>query len=372
MKISSRVVAILTFLCLAALGLFFLLSVESTQSTARATTSLAGVAQHVAAAPGMVEPEGEEREVAAQATGVIREMRVEENDEVAAGQIIAALDNTEQVARLESARAALALRQAELERLTNGARAEERREARDALMEADAALDLARREHERRLPLTKSGVSPQAALDQATSHWNVNKARRAAIAERLAMLEAPPRAEDLAAARARVRLAEADVALSEALLEKTLVRSPIAGTILRRSRVAGEAVTHVPPTPIAIVGNVRGLRVRADVDETDVGKIVAGQRVEVTADAFPNQKFGGRVFRVSSRMGSKVVQTGRPTDRVDAKALQVLIDLDAGVKLPVGLRVDAYFLTHPVSAQTGWLQPMKAEKSAERLTIARD
>ena len=50
----------------------------------------------------MVEPEGEEREISAQATGVIREMRVEENDEVAAGQIIAALDNTEQVARLES------------------------------------------------------------------------------------------------------------------------------------------------------------------------------------------------------------------------------------------------------------------------------
>ena len=101
MKMSSRVVAILTFLGLAALGLFLFQSIESTQSTARATTSLAGLAQHVAAAPGMVEPEGEEREIAAQATGVIREMRVEENDEVAAGQIIAALDNTEQVARLE-------------------------------------------------------------------------------------------------------------------------------------------------------------------------------------------------------------------------------------------------------------------------------
>lgn len=353
MKITSRVIAIATFVSLAAIGFFLMASAESAHSTARATTSLVGLRQHVAAAPGMVEPEGEEREISAQATGVIREMRVEENDEVTAGQVIAVLDNTEQVARLDSARAALALRQAELERLNNGARGEERREAKAALMEADASLDLARREHERRLPLTKSGVSPQAALDQATSNWNANKARRAAMAERLAMLEAPPRAEDLTAARARVRLAEADVALAEALLEKTLVRSPIAGTILRRSRVAGEAVTHVPPTPIAIVGNVRGLRVRADVDETDVGKIVSEQRVEVSADAFPNQRFGGRVFRVSSRMGAKLVQTGRPTDRVDAKALQVLIDLDPGVKLPVGLRVDAYFLGHPLSAQAG-------------------
>ncbi|MGD9544749.1 MAG: HlyD family secretion protein [Methylocystis sp.] len=353
MKISSRVIALLSLVGLAGVGLFVLQSVESAHSTARATTSFVGDRQHVAAAPGMVEPEGEEREISAQATGVVREMRVEENDEVTAGQVIAVLDNTEQVARLDSARAALALRQAELERLTNGARGEERREAKAALMEADASLDLARREHDRRLPLTKSGVSPQAALDQATSNWNASKARRAAMAERLALLEAPPRPEDLAAARARVRLAEADVALAQALVEKTLVRSPIAGTVLRRSRVAGEAVTHMPPTPIAVVGNVRGLRVRADVDETDVGKVVADQRVEVTADAFPNKKFGGRVYRVSSRMGAKAVQTGRPTDRVDSKALQVLVDLDPGVKLPVGLRVDAYFLSHPVSAQAG-------------------
>ncbi|MGD9656652.1 MAG: HlyD family secretion protein [Methylocystis sp.] len=353
MKISSRVLGVIGLLGLLTTGVVVLQSIETEHSTARATTSLVGIRQHVAAAPGMVEPEGEEREIAAQATGVIREMRVEENDDVTAGQVIAVLDNTEQVARLESARAALALRQAELERLTNGARPEERREAKAALMEADASLDLARREHARRLPLTKSGVSPQAALDQANSNWNASKARRAAMAEKLAMLEAPPRAEDLAAARARVRLAAADVSLAEAMVEKTVVRSPIAGTILRRSRSAGEAVTHVPPTAIAIVGNVRGLRVRADVDETDVGKIVPNQRVEVTADAFPNRRFGGKVFRISSRMGAKAVQTGRPTDRVDAKALQVLIDLDPATNLPVGLRVDAYFLGHSKTARHG-------------------
>jgi HlyD family secretion protein len=132
--------------------------------------------------------------------------------------------------------------------------------------------------------------------------------------------------------------------VAESLLDKTFIRSPITGTVLRRYRVAGEAVTNVPPTPIAIVGDLRGLRVRAEVDETDVGRVTAGQRVEVLADAFPDRRFGGTVFRVSSRLGGKAVQTGRPADRVDTKVLQVLIDLDAGVMLPIGLRVDAYFL----------------------------
>jgi HlyD family secretion protein len=308
--------------------------------------------RHVAAAPGSIEPITEEREVGSQVVGVIRDMRVDENQEVKIGDIIAVVENSEQAARATTAKAEVALRQAELDRLVNGARSEEKREARAALNEAEASLDLARREYERRLPLTRSGASPQSALDQATSNLNASKARRAAMAERLAVLETGSRSEDIAAARARLRLAEANLELANSLLEKTFIRSPISGTILRRLRVAGETVTSMPPTPIAIVGDLNGLRVRAEVDETDVGRVVVGQRVEIVADAFPEKKFGGTVSRVASRMGAKQVQTGRPTDRVDAKVLQVLIDLDAGVKLPVGLRVDAYFLGSGVAART--------------------
>jgi HlyD family secretion protein len=284
----------------------------------------------MAAAPGLVEPITEEREIGSQVIGIIREVRVEENDLVREGQIIAVIENAEQVARLATAKAELALRQAELERSLNGARPEERREARAALREAEANLQLARTEYERRLPLAKTGVSSQAALDLATATLNVSDARRSVMAERLAVLEAGSRSEDIAAARAR--------------------------TVLRRVRIAGEAVTNLPPTPIALVGNLRGLRVRAEVDETDVGKAVVGQRVEVTADAFPGQKFEGTVYRVSSRMGGKLVATGRPADRVDTKVLQVLIDLDTSVTLPVGLRVDVFFLDGPAApalAQVG-------------------
>jgi HlyD family secretion protein len=83
------------------------------------------------------------------------------------------------------------------------------------------------------------------------------------------------------------------------------------------------------------------------VDQTDVGRVAAGQRVEVNADAYPNRRFGGTIYRVSLRLGGKTAQTGRPADRVDTKVLQVLIDLDFGTMLPIGLRVDAYFQNEP-------------------------
>jgi HlyD family secretion protein len=343
-KLSRRSIA-----CLAALGLVAvgaqlgstLWAVKSAQaSPARDPTP----GRHMVAAPGLVEPIGEEREIGSQVIGIIREMRVEENDKVVGGEIIAVVDNNEQEAWLASARAAFVQRKAELDRVLNGTRAEERREARAAVAETEANLDLARREYERRVPLTKSGASTQAALDQATSALNAIEAHRAAMSERLAMMEAGSRIEDVEAARAQVELAEADVALAEALLDKSFIRSPVTGSVLRRYRAAGEAVGNMPPTPIAVVGDLSRLRVRAEVDETDVGRVAAGQRVEVTADAYPDRRFGGTVFRVSSRLGGKMVQTGRPADRVDTKVLQVLIDLDLGTTLPIGLRVDAYFL----------------------------
>lgn len=216
--------------------------------------------RYAVAAPGLVEPAGEERLVASQVIGVIKEMRVEENGAVEAGQVIAVVENSEQVARLASALAGLALRKAELDKAINGARPEELRAARAIVAEMEANLDIAHRDYDRKVPLAKTGSATEAALDLARSALNASEARKASATERLALLEAGTRAEDIAAARAQAGYAEAEVALAESLLGKTVIRSPIAGTVLRRMRVAGEAVTNVDPTLIAIIGDLRGLK----------------------------------------------------------------------------------------------------------------
>jgi HlyD family secretion protein len=317
-------------------------SFQAGAQTAIAAPAKAAAQQRIAAAPGVVEPNSKEREIAAQVVGVLKEIKVEENDQVTAGQVIAIVDNAEQSARLASAQAQLALRQAELDRLIHGARPEEMREARAALAEAESSFKFARHDYDRRAPLAKKGVSAPAVLDQAKAHLDASEARRNVVAEKLAQLEAGARVEDVDAARARLKLAEADVTLATAMLDKTYIRSPVAGTVLRRSREVGETVTNVPPTTVAIVGDLHGLKVRAEVDETDIGKVATGQRVEVVSDAFPGKKFNGKVSWVSFRMGAKAVQSGRPADRVDTKVLQVLVVLDDDAKLPIGLRVDAY------------------------------
>jgi HlyD family secretion protein len=95
------------------------------------------------------------------------------------------------------------------------------------------------------------------------------------------------------------------------------------------------------------IGDNSVLRVRVDVDETEVAQVRVGQMAYVTADAYRAQKFTGRVIRVGNEMGHKNIRTDEPAERVDTKILETLIQLDPGTQLPDGLRVDAYIKTTP-------------------------
>jgi hypothetical protein len=87
--------------------------------------------------------------------------------------------------------------------------------------------------------------------------------------------------------------------------------------------------------------------VRVDVDEVDVSKIAVGQRAYVTADAFDGVTFWGRVVRVGQVLGKKNIRTDEPAERVDTKILEVLVQLDDGHELPLGLRVQAFIVGKP-------------------------
>ena len=79
-----------------------------------------------------------------------------------------------------------------------------------------------------------------------------------------------------------------------------------------------------------------------DVDETAIGRGAVGQVAYVTADAFGARRFPAHVIRVGQVLGKKNVRTDEPTERVDQKILETLLDLDDGHELPIGLRVQAF------------------------------
>jgi HlyD family secretion protein len=298
-------------------------------------------------APGRVEPVSEEIRVGSQLSGRLREVPVEEGDRVRRGQVIAVLDNADYEARAAAAEAGLKLKEAELRRILNGARDEERREAWAGVEEARAVLENARAERERRLALFRSGDISRSEAERAEREYDVAKSRHQAALERHASVDAEAREEDRARAEAGVALARGRLVEAQALMEKTFIRSPVSGVVLRKQRRAGESVSDKDDMPLVTLADDSRLRVRVEVDETDVARIRLGQRASVTAAAYGDQKFLGRVIRVGQVLGRKNVRTEEPAERVDTKILETLVELDPGQRLPLGLRVDAFLEVTP-------------------------
>jgi ABC exporter DevB family membrane fusion protein len=296
------------------------------------------------AAPGRVEPVSEEIEVASEVRGKLKEVLVEEGEIVRRGQLIAVLINDDYRAEFGEAQARLEAKKAELRLVINGARSQERQHAREQVLEAEAALDNAEAEVARRQSLLDKGVIAKEEFDRAQRDYKTAKARWEAAKQRHALIEDEAREEDRSRAKADVELARAQVDEARARLEKTFVRSPIDGVVLRKHLNAGESVSEMRETPIVTLGDVTVLRVRVDIDETDVGRVAVGQRAYVTADAYGEKRFWGRVMRLGRVLGKKNVRTDEPAERLDTKILETLIELDSGQQLPVGLRVDAFVI----------------------------
>jgi len=122
--------------------------------------------------------------------------------------------------------------------------------------------------------------------------------------------------------------------------------------VLRKLRHAGESVSTQFDSPVVTLADDSALRVRLDVDETDVAKLFVGQKAFVCADAYGAQKFTAHVIRVGRILGKKNLRTEEPSERVDTKILETLLELEAGQKLPLGLRVDAYLEVRPQTLMT--------------------
>jgi HlyD family secretion protein len=346
---------------------------EVVRAEATATDGSATREQEIISAPGLVEPVSEEIEVGAEMPGKIKDVMAEEGQSVTRNQILAVLENADYAAQVAAAASNIASSEAqalaaearvqqaraELRRVVNGARVEERREARAAFEQADVIVGNAQTELARRRALFAEGDVAREELERAERDMKVAEARRRELRERFGFVNAAAREEDVARAEATVRLSEAQVneararilearaqrAEAQARLDKSYIRSPIAGVVLRKRLRVGESVSpESPNSSIFTIADTSMLRVRVDVDERDVGGISVGQKAYVTAEAYGERKFTGRVVQIGQVLGRKNVRTEEPTERVDKKILETLVELDAGQWLPPGLRVDAFIV----------------------------
>jgi ABC exporter DevB family membrane fusion protein len=333
------------------LGIFLLtasLVVASRRTHELTSASAASVRNtpRMVAGPGRVEPSSEDIKIGSELSGRLKSVNVEEGDAIQRGQVLADLENADYRAQVESARANVIAKQAVLRKVINGARRQERDEARSSVNEAKAVTENAKSELHRRQELFLAGVVSREELERYAREADVAQAKYEAAVQQHALVDDRAREEDQSLAEADLQLAQAQLDEAQARYNKTFIRSPIDGTVLRKHHRSGESVSNssTVPDPVLTIGDRKTLRVRVDVDETDVSKVNVGQKAFVTADAFGTQKFWGHVVRVGQQLGPKNVRTDEPTEKVDTKILETLVELDPGSHLPDGLRVDAFIV----------------------------
>ncbi|MCC6165071.1 MAG: biotin/lipoyl-binding protein, partial [Acidobacteria bacterium] len=190
----------------------------------------------IVAAPGRVESATEDINLGFEIPGRLEAVLVDEGDRVEAGTVIARLDASAQRAALASARARLSMAMAERDRVLNGARTEERREADAARLQAETAAAQADLELRRRKSLFDDGVIAREEYERAERDARLARARVDEVTERARTVQAEARDDDRARASAAVELARAQVAEVEVQLAKTELRAPTAGVIVRRYR----------------------------------------------------------------------------------------------------------------------------------------
>lgn len=215
-------------------------------------------------------------DVSSQLSGRMNEVFVDYNDQVSEGDPLARLDPLRFQSRVEELTAALAMAEAELlsvKATLEGTQAKYAEDERDYKRKTDLAA--------------KGSVS-----DSDVSRALAVKLQSESALKTLAASEAIKTAT-IAAARASLNQAQID-------LDRTVIRAPIAGVVIKRSIEPGQtvAVSLSAPELFTIANDLSAIELHARVDESDVGKVRTGQTVTFTVDAHPERKFAGAVSQI--------------------------------------------------------------------------
>ena len=291
-------------------------------------------------AAGRIEGASEEIRLRPQIDGRIEKVAVVDGQVVQAGELLLQLDDAQYRHEMAAAEAELRQYQAELTRLVNGTRKEERQEA-DALYRAAAAeLERAELSWERVRRLAQERATSQENADNQRTLVTALKARVDAAKAHVESLEAPAREDEVEMANAKIAAAQAQLELAKVQLARTQLLAPAAGKILQLNVRQAELTSVESEEPPIIFADTSHFRVRAFVEELDAQRVQIGMTATVTADGQPDQQWTGHVVRLSPRMGRKQLFTDDPAEQFDVKTREIWIDLDTHDDLLVGLRVD--------------------------------
>ena len=305
----------------------------------------------VASAPGRVEPKGGDIRVGATMGGRIASVLVEEGQKISRGDILVQLEDEGTTARFQSAKIEAA--RAKKDRDDNGGGDSEYRVTEDDIATAELSFWNARDALDRAAGKKRNGEGSQTDLDEARKSYVAAESLLAAKRNALIDLQGRKKRPNPNRQESALAAARSEQSIAAALVEKTHIRAPIDGMLLKVDAKIGETVTPSPDQVLAIMGNTETLRIKAELDERDVGHVKVGQQAIVRADAFQGQDFTGHITSIAPALTAPGLKDRGAARRTDVDVLEIHVDLDAGTPLIPGLRVDVFFKAATAATSAG-------------------
>ncbi|MBZ5674742.1 MAG: HlyD family efflux transporter periplasmic adaptor subunit [Acidobacteriia bacterium] len=257
---------------------------------------------------------------------------------------------------ISTRRAELAQAQAKLDELLAGSRPQEIQQAQSAVADAKAWNDQAKSDWERAQTLFSREDISKSQYDQARAKLDSTAAQLRQAQDRLALVQEGPRKEEIAGARAQVARSQAAVQTAEAnrielrrkqeelaarrseidrtraqvgmtqtQIADSTIFAPIDGVVLVKSAEAGEVIAA--GTTIVSLGDIAHPWLRAYINETDLGRIKLGGKVQLSTDSFKGKTYEGRISFISSEAEFTPKQIQTKEERVKL-VYRIKIDVD--------------------------------------------
>jgi HlyD family secretion protein len=268
-------------------------------------------------------------EAHAPAPAIVKDVRVTEGDHVKAGQLLVQLDDAD--ARAQAARALAQLRSAEaaLQAVKTGGTQEEVLTIRSDLSKAQAERDEAQRNLQAIQRLRQNGAASPAEVEAAQNRVQKADADLHLLQAKLTGRFSSPEVAKVEASAAEARAA---YAAAEDLLKHSNVTAPFAGTVYQIPVKRGAYVNG--GELLVQVANLEKVRVRAFVDEPEIGRLAKGQEVEIKWDAIPGRTWDGTLTRVPTAVtmvGTRTV--GEITSEIDNADRKLLPNVNVNVSI---------------------------------------
>jgi membrane fusion protein (multidrug efflux system) len=200
-------------------------------------------------------------DVKSEYTGTVTDVFVNEWVRVEKDDPLARLDTREAEVVLQKAKAAVEV-------------------ARASILQAQVSQNRANREFDRAQKLKETGLITQQSFDDARTETEAAKAR-------------------MEAAQAQRRVAEEDVLYAQTRLSKSMIRSPIDGTVSLRNVNVGDFVGEMGAKPMFRIVDTRILELTVTVPSGEMGAVRIGQPLLFSIDAFPGRNFVGKVMFIN-------------------------------------------------------------------------